>query len=145
MMWQKTLRVCVLAVVVFGNSSARPAERTTKPADNHAWLTKHPTIQKLLRLHNEERARYGLSELTLNPNMCKAAQSHAVWMAKTGWYQHSNLPWPEIIHSGPRTAEATVLGWIYSPAHHGNMLSGSEAGFGYMVNNGQTYWVGVFN
>jgi len=108
-----------------------------------AWLTAHPTIQRVLELENEERARYGLPALKLNPEMCKAAQNHATWMANTGYYTHSNLPWPEIIHSGPRTPEGAVTGWIYSPSHHGIMLSGREAGIGYAVRNGATYWVTV--
>ena len=108
------------------------------------WLIEHPTIQELFYLHNAERARYGLSELTLNAKMCLAAQEHAVWMAETGYYQHSNLPWREIIYYGPLTPHEAVAGWIASPAHHGNMLSGTGAGFGYMFKEGRTYWVGVF-
>lgn len=119
------------------------AEETKKKGE-HDWLIKHPTIQKLLKLHNQERARNGLPALTLNTQMCLRAQEHAKWMAETGYYQHSNLPWPEIIFQGPTSAEAAVNGWIASPAHHSIMLTGSQAGFGYMVLNGQYYWVGVF-
>tara|TARA_R110002095_G_scaffold98386_3_gene86499 strand:- start:278 stop:712 length:435 start_codon:yes stop_codon:yes gene_type:complete len=115
-----------------------------KKSDEHDWLIKHPTIVKLLKLHNEERARNGLSPLTLNTRMCLKAQEHATWMAETGYYQHSSLPWPEIIFQGPTSAAAAVNGWIASPAHHSIMLTGSQAGFGYMVLNGQYYWVGVF-
>ncbi len=119
------------------------SEETKKKGEND-WLIKHPTIQKLLKLHNEERARNGMSALTLNTQMCLRAQEHAKWMAETGYYQHSNLPWPEIIFQGPSSAEAAVNGWIASPAHHSIMLTGTQAGFGYMVINGQYYWVGVF-
>jgi hypothetical protein len=114
-----------------------------KEMDPNAWLTKHPVILKMMELENQERARYGLPPLRLNPQMCLAAQQHARWMAETGYYTHSNLGWPEIIHAGPRTPEDAVNGWIYSPAHHGIMLSGSEAGFGYAVNGGVGYWVTV--
>jgi len=110
----------------------------------HDWLVKHPTIQQLLKLHNEERKRNGLSKLTLNTKMCLKAQDHANWMAETGYYQHSNLPYPEIIFQGPTTAASAVNGWIASPAHHSIMLTGSQVGFGYMVMNGSHYWVGVF-
>jgi uncharacterized protein YkwD len=115
-----------------------------KKEGEHDWLIKHPTIVKLLKLHNEERARNGLPSLTLNTRMCLKAQEHATWMAETGYYQHSSLPWPEIIFQGPTSAVAAVNGWIASPAHHSIMLTGSQAGFGYMVLNGQYYWVGVF-
>lgn len=119
-------------------------KRSNPDAGEHDWLIKHETIQELVRLTNEERKRNGLSPVTLNTKMCLAAQEHAEWMADTGWYQHSRLPYMEIIFRGPRSAESAVNGWIYSPAHHGIMLSGSQCGFGYMKRNGATYWVGVF-
>jgi len=109
-----------------------------------AWLVQHPTLLRMMELQNRERARYGLHPLTINPAMCMEAQRHAHWMASTGWYNHSNLGWPEIIHSGPISPEGVVNGWIYSPAHHAIMLSGgTQAGFGYSIRNGTPFWVTV--
>lgn len=133
----------VLSVMVWCGSVAA-AGKTKSAESDHAWLTKHPVIQELLHLHNAERKRNGLPPLKLNPRMCLAAQKHAVWMAETGYYQHSSLPWAENIFYGPMSAREAVDGWIASPAHHANMLSGTEAGFGYMVIDGRTYWVSVF-
>jgi uncharacterized protein YkwD len=108
------------------------------------WLIQHPTLLRMMELQNQERSRYGLHPLTINPTMCMAAQRHAHWMASTGWYNHSNLGWPEIIHAGPTTPEGAVTGWIYSPAHHSIMLSGgTQAGFGYSIRNGTPFWVTV--
>ena len=115
-----------------------------KKAGKNDWLIKHPTILKLLELNNQERARIGYPGCTLNAELCVAAQQHAEWMAETGYYMHSNLPWPEIIFSGPLTPEDATNGWIWSPAHYSIMVSGSEAGFGYAVRDGYTYWVGLF-
>lgn len=120
------------------------AKAPVKPADPHAALVQHPTIQKLVKLTNAHRAQYGLGPVRINPHMCASAQQHASWMASTGVYTHSNLPYMEIIFAGPGSAEAAIQGWIYSPAHHGIMLSGSEVGFGYQNFNGTPYWVGVF-
>lgn len=131
------------ACLVVSVSLSPDAEIVSKNSDPNAWLTKHPTILKMMELQNHERARYGLGPLRMNTQMCLAAQKHAQWMARTGYYVHSGLPWPEIIHHGPKTPQGAVTGWIYSPAHHGIMLSGSEAGFGYAVRNGYTYWVTV--
>ncbi len=119
----------------------KPVESPRPVEDKHGWLTKHPTISRLHELQNQERARYGLPRLRMNPELCLLAQRHAVWMADTGWYMHSSFGIPEIIHSGPLTPDDAVNGWIWSPAHHGIMLSGTQAGFGYMVRNGVTYWV----
>jgi len=133
--------ICLSATIC----SATTAPEATKevPRDND-WLLKHTTIQRLVDLTNQHRAQSGLPPVRLNAEMCLAAQKHAVWMASTGWFQHSGLPWPEIIFAGPQTPEHAIQGWIYSPAHHGIMLSGTEVGFGYMIRNGSPYWVGVF-
>lgn len=113
---------------------------TATPSSN-SWLTHHPTIGRMLELQNQERARYGLAPWKLNENLCVAAQKHAEWMAETGYYVHSNMRWPEIIHAGPRTPEHAVQDWIWSPSHHAVMLSGRVAGCGYAVRNGVAYWV----
>ncbi len=119
--------------------------KNAKKKDRLQWLTEHPVIREMWRQCNAERARYGLPALKLSPSLCQDAQRHAEWMAETGWYQHSALPWAEIIHHGPQTVTDCINGWIYSPAHHGIMLGGfRECGFGYMQRDGYTYWVGVF-
>ncbi|HET6423078.1 MAG TPA: CAP domain-containing protein [Planctomycetaceae bacterium] len=108
------------------------------------WLTKHPTIQKLVDLTNQHRAQSGLGPVTVNGEMCLAAHRHAEWMASAGALQHSGLPYRENIFLGPATPDAAVQGWINSPAHRANLLSGSQVGFGYVNRNGQLAWVAVF-
>jgi uncharacterized protein YkwD len=110
----------------------------------HDWLVKHPVIQQLVELTNQHRARSGLAPLRLNPQMCLDAQRHANYMASYNYFAHSGLPYRENIYMGPRSPQDAVNGWIYSPAHHANMLSGSECGFGYMIRNGSPCWVAVF-
>ncbi|GDY07756.1 hypothetical protein LBMAG52_12420 [Planctomycetia bacterium] len=137
------LTLAVTGVAVTGTRSAEMAAMVEKNSKNLDWLVQHPTIQKLLALHNQERARVGLSPSKLNPEMCLAAQRHAVWMAETGSMSHSGLPYRENIFMGVRTPEDAINGWIWSPAHHSNMLSGTEVGFGYMVLNGRYGWCSV--
>lgn len=136
-MLHRMLKVCAVAVTVIALSA--PGQ-----AAHYEWLTKNDTIQELLYWHNAERARYGMAPLALNAEMCLHAQQHATYMATNGAFQHSGLPWRENIYMGPMTAQAATQGWITSPAHHANLLSGYEVGFGYMVVNGRTAWVGVF-
>src|SRR5439155_19000242 len=83
--------------------SSEMLTRIEKHSQNLDWLVKHPTILRLLELHNQERARNGLPPSTLNAEMCLAAQKHAVWMAETGSFQHSGLPFRENIYSGVST------------------------------------------
>ena len=118
---------------------------TNGKASRTGWLTQNPTIVRMMELQNNERARCGLAPLQMNEKMSLAAQKHAEWMAETGYYMHSNLPWPEIIHAGPRTAQGAVNDWIWSPSHHGVMLTGQVAGFGHAMNNGVGYWVTVID
>ena len=140
-----TMMTVLIAMAIAIPAHVATAKPEKSESGKHDWLIKHPTIQKLLTYQNKERARYGMPPLKLDAKMCLAAQKHAVWMADTGYYTHSNLPWPEIIHHGPTTARGAVDGWIWSPAHYGIMLSSStKVGLGYMVRGGRTYWVGVF-
>jgi uncharacterized protein YkwD len=110
----------------------------------HDWLVKNQNIVRLVTQTNQHRAQMGLGPVILDAQMCLDAQRHASWMAATGAFQHSSLPYMEIIFQGVGTPEAAVQGWIASPPHHGIMLSGSRVGFGYKLRGGYPYWVGVF-
>ncbi len=136
------LKLLSLAILISLTLSELPAAAPV--AGQADWLMKHPTIQKLLELTNQHRAQSGLPPVTLNAEMSLAAHRHAEWMASYGALQHSGLPWRENIFLGPATPDAAISGWIYSPAHRANMLSGNEVGFGYVNRNGQLAWVGVF-
>ena len=110
----------------------------------HDWLIKHETIVKLVDLTNQHRARMGVGPVVLDTQMCLDAQRHAKWMSDFGGFQHSGLPYMEIIYQSVTTPETAIQGWIASPPHHGIMLSGTRVGYGYMIRNGYPYWVGVF-
>jgi len=136
--------VLMLAVLAGLWVSATHAAAPVVTPDKTDWLTKHPTIQKLLELTNQHRAQSGMAPLAINAEMSLAAHRHAEWMASFGALQHSGLPWRENIFLGPATPDAAVNGWINSPAHRANMLTGGEVGFGYVSRNGQLAWVAVF-
>lgn len=139
------LSLLSLAAVIVAPTGLCAAGKSEAKEAEHAWLTKHPVILDMQRYINEERARYQLDPVTIDPEMCLKAQKHATWMAETGYFQHSSFPWMEIIYYGANSAKGAVNGWIWSPPHHGIMLSrATDAGFGYMVIDGRTYWVGVF-
>ena len=125
-------------------SADHDVPREVKHAGPHDWLIKHPTIERLLELHNQARARAGLAPLALNPDMCLAAQRHANWMASYGSFSHSGLPYRENIAYSQRSPEQAVQSWTYSPGHYANMCSGRECGFGYQTRGGVGYWVAVF-
>ena len=126
-------------------SSDADMEKLAKPRPLTAAekLMADPTIVEMQKFENQERARYGLRPFHMDGQMCVLAQRHAEWMASTGNYVHSNLGYSEIIHSGPQSARDAVTGWIYSPPHHGIMLSGGTAGHGVARRNGYAYWVTI--
>jgi len=126
-----------------GKSPGKTVVQANKPAPV-ATPTTHPTIARLLTLHNQTRARVGLPPLSLNPQMCASAQQHANWMAASGAFAHSRLPYRENIAYGQASPEHAVQTWTYSPGHYQNMCSGREAGFGYQMRGGAGYWVAVF-
>lgn len=124
-----------------GNTEKKPVQRV---AQKVAAPQTHPTVARLLELHNQTRARVGLPPLALNQQMCSSAQRHANWMASSGAFQHSGLPYRENIAWGQSSPEHAVQSWTNSPGHYTNMCSGRECGFGYQVRGGSGYWVAVF-
>ncbi|RCS54381.1 CAP domain-containing protein [Bremerella cremea] len=138
---------------------AKPSDDTQKPEEE--FLHKHPTLVKMWKHSNEIRARYQLHAQRISPELTKAAQDHAWYMARTGQFSHSvnggfvararrhaypGSPYGEIILYGANGISDTFNGWLNSPGHRAILLSGArEVGYGYAVGrDGRTYWVGVF-
>ena len=102
------------------------------PTRNLDWLTKNPTIVRLVALQNAERSRSGLPALRLDDDLCLKAQRYAELMDKTGTYQHSQLGIRENIHWMVRQPEQAVTDWMRSDGHRRNILSAStKIGVGY--------------
>lgn len=139
-------KVLLTLLCVAGTSfAAEMIPSTSNRIDQHDWLIKHKVIVRLVELTNEHRARSGLPPVVLDTQMCLDAQRHATWMCDFGRFQHSGMPYMEIIHQSVGQPEYAIQGWIASPPHNGIMLSGAtKVGFGYNNRNGYPYWVGVF-
>ncbi len=136
------------------------AEETTKPASDN-FLHKHPTLIKMWRHSNEVRARYQLPPQQISPELTKAAQDHAWFMARTGQFSHhsnggfvararrhgyTGFPSGEIIQSGASGIAGAFQAWLNSPGHRAILLGGArEVGYGYAIGrDGNAYWVGVY-
>lgn len=123
-----------------------------------------PEAIALRDLHNKERAkdRKRPKPLKLNAALCRAAQSHANWMAIHHKLSHDEFGSPfssrlykegyrfwsagENIAMGQPTPEAVMKAWMASPGHRANILRESykEVGFGVVRMNGMTYWCADF-
>jgi len=121
---------------------------------------------ELLRLTNGERRKAGLAPLRLSSQLTRAAQSHAVDMARNNYFSHTGLNGSSLgdrskstgykfrlvgenLAAGKTTPEATIRQWMNSSGHRANILNGrfSEIGFGYAnapKSLYKNYWVQVF-
>jgi uncharacterized protein YkwD len=123
-------------------------------------LHEHPTIVQMCECNNELRAQVGLPPQELNLELTRAAQDHAVYMARTGSFSHhSNLgpmgraakfgfrgPIRENIAMGQRGIRSAFQSWRNSSGHWANITSRTtHCGFGYAVSaQGSGYWVAVY-
>lgn len=138
------------------------AEKSEKAKQEPAkFLHEHPTIVKMWKHSNDIRTRYQLPAQKISPELTKAAQDHAWYMARTGQFSHTvnggfvararrhqypGAPYGEIILYGSTNITDCFNGWLNSPGHRAILLSGArEVGYGYAISrNGTAYWVGVF-
>lgn len=96
-------------------------------------------VDHVLELTNAERLKAGLSPLTLNLELSKAAQTHSQNMAIQDFFNHTGLDGSspsdrartagylsgvaENIAAGQSTPEEVVQAWMESPGHRENILN----------------------
>lgn len=117
--------------------------------------------QAVLAEVNAARAKNGLSALTLDANMNRAAAVRAAEMAQSFSHTRPNgsrgltalneagvsyRTAGENIASGQQTAQAVVSAWMNSSGHRANILSSlfGRMGVGQATIGGRTYWVQLF-
>ena len=117
---------------------------------------------EVIRLVNEQRAKYGLKALAADPELCRVARIKSQDMADNRYFSHTSpvygAPFDmmrsfgikyraagENIACGQRTPEEVVAAWMRSQGHRANILNASftKIGVGY-VSNG-SYWTQMFN
>ncbi|MEE3716355.1 CAP domain-containing protein [Tumidithrix elongata RA019] len=121
---------------------------------------------ELLRLTNLERQKVGLAPLKLSSQLRKAAQNHAIDMAKNNYFSHTGRNGSsmtsrikatgytysfigENIAAGGQNPTDTLQQWMNSAGHRANILNPrfTEIGFGYASapdSRYRYYWVQVF-
>lgn len=112
------------------------------------------SINALLELTNQERQKEGLSQLTLNQELSKAAALKAQHMFLHNYWAHyspeGTTPWEffkqtgydyryagENLARGFNTSEEVVEAWMESPTHRANMLSSRYEDIGFAVLDGR--------
>lgn len=111
------------------------------------------SIQKLNELVNEKRAEAGLSTLTYNDKLSKAAANKAQDMFNKNYWSHfspdGKSPWNFILGTGYQYefagenlaknfvfSQGVVDAWMNSPSHRANILRSDYTEVGYAVVNG---------
>ena len=127
------------------------------------------SVSGLLSATNTQRSNYGKSSLKLHSKLNSAAQAKANDMVARNYWSHvtpdGKQPWWFITNAGYNYTAAgenlaygfmssgdTVTGWMNSPSHKANLLSGNytEVGFGiansasYVGNGKQTIVVAMY-
>lgn len=133
-----------------------------KPDDNVSEESVHPYATEIVNLVNEERAKAGLSALTLDSNITAAANVRAKEIRQS--FSHTrpdgssfstalkeqgvsyrgsgeNIAW------GQKSPEQVMNGWMNSDGHRANILNENYKSMGvgyYQDENGVNYWVQLF-
>lgn len=130
------------------------------PVSSPPPLHEHPTLVDMLARNNELRASVGLPPQRMSAELCKAAQNHANFMARTGAFSHYSNSGPqarasrfgfqgmvrENIAMGQVNVRSAFHSWQFSSGHWANICSRTtHAGFGYAISSGGSpYWVAVY-
>lgn len=102
------IRGLVVAILVFGGATfgyiLKAAETAPEQAKTVQATPQPLTVDELLRLVNEERAKVGVKPLRLNDNMMMTAQWKAQDMDTRNYFSH----WPETIDGKSNSEKYTV-------------------------------------
>ncbi len=146
--------IIALSVLTFGSGGDAPSAVKSVP------LHEHPTLVRMLEENNRLRESVGRPAQQISPELTRAAQDHAWYMARTGHFSHESNGGPvaravkygfggfsgENIAMGQPTVRSVFQSWRTSSGHWANMISNTTlAGFGYAVApDGSTYWVAMY-
>ncbi|MCA9313234.1 CAP domain-containing protein [Candidatus Saccharibacteria bacterium] len=138
----------------WANTPDRPLTATVQPIQQPEPTPQPPTVDELLRLVNEERAKVGVTPLTVNSDVQRSAQLKAEDMYNNNYFSHimpstgkvlnqemDNLLSANCVDSSENivdndkfsnTASGAVSAWKNSPPHYQAMIDGqyTQTGFG---------------
>lgn len=119
------------------------AERVVDPAPVY------DVEKRLLERINQERARYGLRALILDPVLHMRSRIFCGYMARRALaIAHSDDPSAENVALGQSSADEAVNTWMNSPGHRANILNPNYSITGisaYSGPNGNTFWCQQFD
>ena len=148
------------------NQNTTNADITTasKVENNNSNLSVSSYERQVVELVNAERAKNGLSSLTLDSSVSNVARAKSKDMATNNYFSHTSptyggagsmlsqfgikyTAYGENIASGQKTPQEVVTAWMNSSGHRANILSSdfTKIGVGYAANSsGKAYWTQMF-
>ena len=165
----RRLAIVAAAPVALLGLAAAPAQAgTVPPATTTGPVIEAPRTaptlgEQVVSLTNDERARAGCAELTVDDELNVAAVRQSHYMAATGDFGH--LGWrgstfqtrseaagyqavaAENVAFGFSDTAAVIAAWMASPGHRRNIVNCDVKSFGAGVQqavNGTYYWTQVF-
>ena len=148
------------------NNQNTSKPETDKPSqeENNTNTSVSSYEKQVVDLVNAERAKNGLSALTLDTSVSKVARVKSQDMATNNYFSHESptygragdmlkqfgikyTAWGENIASGQKTPQEVVTAWMNSSGHRANILASdfTKIGVGYAKNsNGKAYWTQMF-
>jgi len=133
-----------------------------EPLSASEALSKHPTIQAMLRENNRIRIKEKLEEHRISAILTSAAQDQAIYMARTHDFEHltktNDSPGVRAARYGYsglvrenlgrkyKTIARVFYEWAESPEHWESIIGDFiEVGFGYAIaEDGTQYWVSLY-
>jgi uncharacterized YkwD family protein len=161
---EATTETTTKATTTNATTTTTTTEATTEATTSAPSSTTQTSsyAQQVLDLVNSERAKYGLSPLTLNASVTKVAQAKAEDMKNNNYFSHTSPTYGspfdmlksfgvsyktagENIAKGQKTPEAVVSAWMNSEGHRANILNKNytQLGVGY-TGGSSPYWVQMF-
>jgi uncharacterized protein YkwD len=145
-------RLSVCAALLLSCATAFATEEPAKPhagtpAAKKSDLELRQIEKNIVTFTNQERQRYGLPPLKVDPTLVESARRHAIWMTSNQTLQHTNQPVAENIAVGQPTSQDAVRSWMNSSGHRANILSGGHGRIGvaaYRTAHGTIYWCQQF-
>lgn len=144
--------------VVVPPVSSAPSKPELPSQPEQSIPTPGTKVEQVAALVNQERAKVGLSPLTLDAELSANAMVRAQEIVTkfdhtrpdgSKFYSAITIPWKTVgenIAWGQKTPEAVMNSWMNSDGHRANILKSAyqKIGVGVYETNGRLYWVQLF-
>jgi len=131
--------VLVMMTATFAGVESNPVDKTPD-------VEIRAIEAEIVAYTNEQRKRYGLEPLEVDPLLLKSARKHTQWMTNTRQLVHGGGVAENIAMGQPDTKGA-IRAWMNSSGHRANILNPRYRRIGvasFKTSGGTSYWCQQF-